>query len=227
MRILSVSPSVVTIVQSSHALVWFKESRSTLFVAILAQAVSCSSVDDGSDLPNSVSFASHVFEFRFSQWFRPRCRRNRRTVQRASGMCWIHSCGIHRFRKSCQDHQWSRGSCHFQNYQCRTHRQYPLCQDGFVCRDGTESQRPSLHAGARLKQMLLFRRFWLIKMFVLYRNRLMTLQDPTAQDHLKTTGTQDADLILSRTWMMKKCTKWSLTSVSMWTNPRWSVYYAR
>ena len=58
---------------------------------LLYPLVLMTSVDDGSDLSNSISF--RVFEFRFSRWFRSRCRRNRRTVQRASRMCWDHSCG--------------------------------------------------------------------------------------------------------------------------------------
>ena len=32
--------------------------------------------------------------------------------------------------------------CHLQNYWCRTDRQYPLCQFGFICKDGAKCQRP-------------------------------------------------------------------------------------
>ena len=32
--------------------------------------------------------------------------------------------------------------CHLQNYWCRTNRQCPLCQFGFICRDGAKCQRP-------------------------------------------------------------------------------------
>ena len=32
--------------------------------------------------------------------------------------------------------------CHLQNYWCRTDRQYTLCQNGFICRDGAKCQRP-------------------------------------------------------------------------------------
>ena len=58
---------------------------------------------------------------------------------------------------------------------------------------------PSLHTCARLKQMLpLLQAFPAQQDLGPYQDRLMALQPqgPMAQDHLKTTGTQDADMIL-------------------------------
>ena len=120
---------------------------------------------------------------------------------------------IHRFRKSRQDHQWRRGSHHFQDYQCWTDRQYFLCQDGFtnsyaaeghsltqevssltarVCK--IERIAASASSVSRLSKILAFTRTgrWL------YSRRVSV-----AQGHLTTAGTQDADLILSQTQIMK------------------------
>ena len=53
-----------------------------------------------------------------------------------------HSCRDSKTWTNTQDHLWGRGYCHLQNYWCRTDRQYPLCQNGFICRDGAKCHRP-------------------------------------------------------------------------------------
>ena len=53
-----------------------------------------------------------------------------------------HSCRDSKTWTNTQDRLGGRGYCHLQNYWCRTDRQYPLCQNGFICRDGATCQRP-------------------------------------------------------------------------------------
>ena len=53
-----------------------------------------------------------------------------------------HSCRDSKTWTNTQDHLGGRGYCHLQSYWCRTDRQYPLCQNGFTCRDGAKCQRP-------------------------------------------------------------------------------------
>ena len=53
-----------------------------------------------------------------------------------------HSCRDWKTWTNTQDHLGGRGYCHLQNFWCRTDRQYPLCQNGFIRRDGAKCQRP-------------------------------------------------------------------------------------